>query len=1091
MSHLPPPEIKLPDGVTLVPLLPAQGDRPFWRATPAPATADYADGLEDLIADYNRQPADRLEEWAQQHPLTAEQRFILEYNTSADRANVLRPLPLQAGDRVIEVGCGCGPVSQYLWSRCRTLSLEASTPRATAAAHRLGLHDNPHGSALVCADFYQVAESADFDWVIFNGVLEYAAVYSGAQESSPYLAMLQKAASFLKPGGRCVVTIENRLGLKYFAGAPEDHFGQPAVGLEGYRTLARARASIRTFSRPELARLMREAGFEAADFQFPFPDYKFTKLVVPDDRACWQFAADRLIDNSPAWRGTRAQHFDEPSVYRSLAAEGLAGDFANSFLAVASKPGRASANTAAPQIHYFPLRRKPSLAVGAVFLPVQHQVLRQLLSGGKLTAAHALPAHAPGNPRAGFAAAVSSSDRQASVQEISPVPTLWETLRHHIGSSTDQAADYESNLAQRVRDGQELYLATLPLRPDGQWADFLAKLRAEFTAGGLSGSASGVLQFLERQSDFAAQSLAGLKTGPWSIWAPDWIMENLFPAANGRDVRLFDVEYVDPGSCLPTPALVFRQLRLLQLKTADPALAPHWPWPARNLSCQSSAADLPGPLTAWIIEKLWGRLPPEEADRHCWFWTKVAEIIECAMIGTVVAPFTRAYETAPWLNQLSAELAPLAHAPLADANITSTAVLAATDQPRASAAKQDELIAKQQEINLLQTAATERLEVIHKLDTALNQARRTLAELGHDPTKSGAKLPALLDEVSSLHLQLEETRSQLQAKQNQLRKLEIEAAARTGSASRTFLQRSLIRWQARLAERAPHPLAKLRQYPPRPLRKEKFPRPAAPRKWPRLCVITPSYNQADYLERTMRSVLDQGYPNLAYGVQDGGSTDRSAEVVTRYIAQLAHAESQKDEGQADAIAKGFKKLYPQSDDIMGWLNSDDLLMPGTLAYVGHYFATHPEVDVIYGHRVIVDEQDREVGRWYLPRHHAHTLPWFDLVPQETLFWRARCFHLVGGMDPSFHFAMDWDLLLRFEQAGLNIVRVPYFLGCFRVHATQKTTANISTVGEEEMSRLRLRTHGRKVHPAEIERHLGEDIRRSALVAWLHKFGVRY
>lgn len=240
----------------------------------------------------------------------------------------------------------------------------------------------------------------------------------------------------------------------------------------------------------------------------------------------------------------------------------------------------------------------------------------------------------------------------------------------------------------------------------------------------------------------------------------------------------------------------------------------------------------------------------------------------------------------------------------------------------------------------------------------------------------------------------------------------------------------------------------------------------------------------------MRSILDQGYANLAYGVQDGGSTDGSAEIITRYVPRLSHAESAPDEGQGDAIRKGFAKLYPRNEDIMAWVNSDDLLMPGALQYVGEYFARHPEVDVIYGHRVVIDGDGKETGRWFLPPHDENTLPWFDLVPQETLFWRARCYRAVGEIDPSFQFALDWDLLLRFEQAGFVIRRLPYFLGCFRVHATQKTTAHINTVGEGEMTRLRRRTHGREVHTSEIQKHLDQEIRRSAVVEWLHRWGIR-
>jgi len=409
------------------------------------------------------------------------------------------------------------------------------------------------------------------------------------------------------------------------------------------------------------------------------------------------------------------------------------------------------------------------------------------------------------------------------------------------------------------------------------------------------------------------------------------------------------------------------------------------------------------------------------------------------------------------------------------------------------ASKEREIQAKEREIQAVHGVATERLKIIQLLELEMTQARRALAESGGE-VSSGDN--ALIAEATDLRMQLVALRRELQAKTATVGKLEREVVSHQRAAGSRSLpsrkwQQIKSGWLERLAASSPHPLAKLNQHLPRPLIVEKFPSAPRLRKWPRICIATPSYQQSQFLERTMLSVLDQGYPNLAYGVQDGGSTDGSVGIITRHVARLAHAESTPDNGQADAIRRGFDKLYAGRDDIMGWLNSDDVLMPGALHFIGAYFAKHPEVDVIYGHRVVIDEQDREIGRWFLPRYHADTLKWFDLVPQETMFWRASCFEQIGGMDPSFQFALDWDLLLRFEQAGFNIRRVPYFLGCFRVHTEQKTSARIQTIGEQEMQRLRHRTHKREVPSQEIHRHLTEEIQRSALVEWLHRHGLRY
>ena len=289
----------------------------------------------------------------------------------------------------------------------------------------------------------------------------------------------------------------------------------------------------------------------------------------------------------------------------------------------------------------------------------------------------------------------------------------------------------------------------------------------------------------------------------------------------------------------------------------------------------------------------------------------------------------------------------------------------------------------------------------------------------------------------------------------------------------------------------------LRQYEPRPIvwdDRLRRPPKAAPEALPAIGIVTPSFGQAAFLESTMLSILNQGYPKLHYAVQDGGSKDASPEVIARYAERLTHGVSEPDKGQADAVRKGFSHIEPKlgPTDVMAYLNSDDLLAPRALAFVAGYFAAHPEVDVIYGHRIIINEEDREVGRWIMPRHEEDSIEWIDYVPQETLFWRKRAWDIAGGIDPSFQFALDWDLLARFQKAGFRIVRIPYFLGCFRVHAQQKTNQAIHTTGADEMARIRLRFHGSdKDNAAMIERHARRIRLRGTLSARLQAAGIRW
>ena len=244
-------------------------------------------------------------------------------------------------------------------------------------------------------------------------------------------------------------------------------------------------------------------------------------------------------------------------------------------------------------------------------------------------------------------------------------------------------------------------------------------------------------------------------------------------------------------------------------------------------------------------------------------------------------------------------------------------------------------------------------------------------------------------------------------------------------------------------------LGKYHHYTARPVVYDRLPELPDPVTWPSIAIVTPSYNQAPYLEETIRSVLEQDYPNLAYAVVDGGSNDGSAAIIEKYKERLSYAVSEKDKGQSDAIVKGMGRVR---GEIMAYLNSDDFLSPGVLRYVGAYFASHPEVDAVYGHRIIVDEDSREVGRWILPKHYEESTKYFDYIPQETLFWRKEIYDQCGGIDPEYHFAMDWDFILRMQQHGARFQRLPYYMGCFRAHGVQKSQAG-SDIGKSEIEGL--------------------------------------
>lgn len=393
------------------------------------------------------------------------------------------------------------------------------------------------------------------------------------------------------------------------------------------------------------------------------------------------------------------------------------------------------------------------------------------------------------------------------------------------------------------------------------------------------------------------------------------------------------------------------------------------------------------------------------------------------------------------------------------------------------------------EINRLTAIADERGHALERVSNAVGELRAAHeAEMERaevwfaDRSRCLAERTAQNSELSGIVAHQAEAIHRLEQRQY-LRRLREWHGRQTEGVRRRF-----HRWRESFRHFFRPRLGSLQQHPPRPMavpaRYRRIPRRGD---WPRITLVTPSFRQADFIERTLMSVLDQNYSALEYVVQDGGSADGTAEILRKYDAALHRWVSERDGGQTEAINRGFRGT---SGEIMAWLNSDDLLLPGSLHYVADYFRRHPNVDAIYGHRVLIDEENREIGRWVLPPHDEKVLTWADYVPQETLFWRRRLWDRVGGrVDEDFQFAMDWDLLLRFQEAGARIVRVPRFLGAFRVHTRQKTSADLAETGWREMGRLRLRCHGRTVEDTEIFPNIRNYLAIHMVLTKLYRAGI--
>lgn len=226
---------------------------------------------------------------------------------------------------------------------------------------------------------------------------------------------------------------------------------------------------------------------------------------------------------------------------------------------------------------------------------------------------------------------------------------------------------------------------------------------------------------------------------------------------------------------------------------------------------------------------------------------------------------------------------------------------------------------------------------------------------------------------------------------------------------------------------------------------------------PKISIVVPSFNQGRFLGETLRSIIDQRYPNLELIVVDGGSTDNTLAVIKQYEAHLEWWVSEPDSGQTAAINKGFMR---STGEIMAWINSDDLVASGALHLVADYFVKHPETQAVYGDRILINEESLEIGRWILPRHSNRVLKFADFVPQETLYWTRKAWNLIGGqLDETFHFAMDWDFLLQLSKKHINIRHLPKFLGLFRIHHQQKTSSQLFSIGQQEIKKIRHRELG--------------------------------
>ena len=212
--------------------------------------------------------------------------------------------------------------------------------------------------------------------------------------------------------------------------------------------------------------------------------------------------------------------------------------------------------------------------------------------------------------------------------------------------------------------------------------------------------------------------------------------------------------------------------------------------------------------------------------------------------------------------------------------------------------------------------------------------------------------------------------------------------------------------------------------------------------WPKLSIVMPSFNHSRYIEKSILSVLNQGYPNLQFIIIDGGSTDGTIKIIKKYSKYIYYWVSEKDRGQSDALNKGFKKA---NGEIYGWLNSDDLYLPQTFLHVIKTFLNNKNKLVVYGDWLTIDENDNLID---LNHAFDFSLGQFKYegfhLNSQSMLWRSELHNKFSGYDIHLNNTMDYQMILEFGIiAEKNFLRINRVLGAFRRHKEQKTGSTIS------------------------------------------------
>ena len=213
---------------------------------------------------------------------------------------------------------------------------------------------------------------------------------------------------------------------------------------------------------------------------------------------------------------------------------------------------------------------------------------------------------------------------------------------------------------------------------------------------------------------------------------------------------------------------------------------------------------------------------------------------------------------------------------------------------------------------------------------------------------------------------------------------------------------------------------------------------------PSISIVTPSYNQGQFIEQTIRSVLLQGYQRLEYIIIDGGSADNTVDIIKKYNAYLTYWVSESDNGQCDAINKGTRIA---TGKIAGWLNSDDILLPGALLAMGKAFRKHPDADLVYGGGGKIDIDGNTIKKIGFRPFDRERIRRVFFILQPSMMYNRESFWKVGGLSVSLNYAMDWELLQKFVPFA-NVISISDPIAMYRKYEDTKTGAKAGAAAQE-------------------------------------------